>query len=158
MNEMKKFNEAYNNIISEGFLRKVGQKFLPKTARNRQLAKDFMKLLEANNFEKAIDGPRTIWTAPGKKGIKIVTYTEDFKNEKKPKKNISIKYEGRKSISLDQSDTYEDIAKKINKILEKVGSSVSLTTSFETEDPFESYGKTDDDYEADPEDAEEGNE
>lgn len=139
MNEMKKFNEAYNNIISEGFLRKVGQAFKSKKSRNKQLGNEIIKLFKANGFEMSDNGNKKIFKSP-KKDITISFNAENFANEKIPSKALTISYTGRKTIKVNQSDTLDEISNKINNILVKVGSKNTLTNSVEeNEDMFADY-------------------
>lgn len=142
MNEMKKFNEAYNNIISEGFLRKVGQAFKSKKSRNKQLGNEIIKLFKANGFEMSDEGSEKIFKSPNK-NITISFNAESFANEKIPSKALKIKYHGRKTIKVNQSDTIDEISNKINNILVKVGSKNTLTNSVEeNEDMFANYNSS----------------
>lgn len=142
MNEMKKFNEAYNNIISEGFLRKVGQAFKSKKSRNQQLGNEIIKLFKANGFEMSDEGDKKIFTSP-KKEITISFNAENFANEKIPSKALKIEYRGKKMIKVNQSDTLDEISNKINKILVKFGSDSTLTNSVEeNEDMFANYNSS----------------
>jgi predicted RNA binding protein YcfA (HicA-like mRNA interferase family) len=139
MNEMKKFNEAYNNIISEGFLRKVGQAFKSKKSRNKQLGNEIIKLFKANGFEMSDEGSEKIFKSPNK-NITISFNAENFANEKIPSKALTIEYHGKKMIKVNQSDTLDEISNKINKILVKVGSANTLTNSIEKDsDMFADY-------------------
>jgi predicted RNA binding protein YcfA (HicA-like mRNA interferase family) len=139
MNEMKKFNEAYNNIISEGFLRKVGQAFKSKKSRNKQLGNEIIKLFKANGFEMSDEGSEKIFKSPNK-NITISFNAENFANEKIPSKALNISYTGRKTIKVNQSDTLDEISNKINNILVKVGSKSTLTNSIEEDgDMFADY-------------------
>lgn len=142
MNNMNKFNEAYKEIISEGILRKVGQTFKSKKSRNKQLGNEIIKLFKINGFEMSDDGNKKIFKSP-KKDITISFNAENFANEKIPSKVLNISYTGKKTIKVDQSDTLDDISKKINEILGKVGSKSTLTNSFENEDMFADYNSGD---------------
>lgn len=142
MNNMNKFNEAYKEIISEGILRKVGQAFKSKKYRNKQLGNEIIKLFKINGFEMSDDGDKKIFKSP-KKDITISFNAENFANEKIPSKVLNISYTGKKTIKVDQSDTLDDISKKINAILGKVGSKSTLTNSFENEDMFADYNSGD---------------
>lgn len=139
MKEMKKFNEVYNDIISEGLLRKVGQAFKSKKGRNKQLGEELKNLLSANGFSKPVDDRGVTTSTSSHKDIKILFNTEKMNNEKLPTKEITIKYSGKKRIAIKQSDTLDEIAAKINKILEKVGSTTSLTSSQSKENMFDDY-------------------
>lgn len=138
MNNMNKFNEAYREIISEGFFRKVGQTFKSKKFRNKQLGNEIIKLFKANGFEMSDNGNKKIFKSP-KKDITISFNAENFANEKIPSKVLNISYTGKKMIKVNQSDTLDEISKKINTILGKVGSKSTLTNSTENEDMFADY-------------------
>ena len=142
MNNMNKFNEVYKEIISEGILRKVGQAFKSKKSRNKQLGNELIKLFKINGFEMSDDGNKKIFKST-KKDITISFNAENFANEKIPSKVLNISYTGKKTIKVDQSDTLDDISKKINEILGKVGSKSTLTNSFENEDMFADYNSGD---------------
>ena len=129
MNNMNNFNEVYKEIISERILRKVGQAFKSKKSRNKQLGNELIKLFKINGFEMSDDGNKKIFKSP-KKDITISFNAENFANEKIPSKVLNISYTGKKTIKVDQSDTLDDISKKINAILGKVGSKSTLTNSF----------------------------
>ena len=139
---MNKFNEAYKEIISEGILRKVGQTFKSKKSRNKQLGNEIIKLFKINGFEMSDDGNKKIFKSP-KKDITISFNAENFANEKIPSKVLNIAYTGKKTVKVDQSDTLDDISKKINAILGKVGSTSTLTNSSENEDMFADYNSDD---------------
>ena len=142
MNNMNKFNEVYKEIISEGNVIKVIQAYKSKKSRNKQLGNELIKLFKINGFEMSDDGNKKIFKSP-KKDITISFNAENFANEKIPSKVLNISYTGKKTIKVDQSDTLDDISKKINEILGKVGSKSTLTNSFENEDMFADYNSGD---------------